>query len=242
MGRGRKVGFVTMGEAGAAARIRSIGIGMLGYAFMGKAHSNAYKKITYMTWPPPLAPRLVSICGRNEKALAGTLSPLRSTAPRARSRSTWSASTNSKCTSPARGQGERHRGFAPCSSPRLPTRSGSTGGLTATSSDGRTPWFTRPITCSPALPRTATCGHTEPPLKMVTGRPRSATPSCARRSAGGVRSSGIGEGGEVRRNIPRRTRPAGIRWCWAPEARARPQVRVRCPRRRRPIASTSCDE
>ena len=71
MARGRKVGFVTMGEAGAAARIRSIGIGMLGYAFMGKAHSNAYKKITYMTWPPPLAPRLVSICGRNEKALAG---------------------------------------------------------------------------------------------------------------------------------------------------------------------------
>ena len=27
---------------------------MLGYAFMGKAHSNAFKKIAYMTWPPPL--------------------------------------------------------------------------------------------------------------------------------------------------------------------------------------------
>ena len=37
-----------------------IGIGMLGYAFMGKAHSNAFKKISYITWPPPLATRL---CG-----------------------------------------------------------------------------------------------------------------------------------------------------------------------------------
>ena len=37
-----------------------IGVGMLGYAFMGKAHSNAFKKIAYMTWPPPLVPRLSS--------------------------------------------------------------------------------------------------------------------------------------------------------------------------------------
>ena len=33
---------------------------MLGYAFMGKAHSNAYRKIAYMTWPPPLMPKLVA--------------------------------------------------------------------------------------------------------------------------------------------------------------------------------------
>src|SRR6266536_788269 len=46
-----------------------IGIGMLGYAFMGKAHSNAFKKIAYMTWPPPLVPRLVGIAGRNEEAV-----------------------------------------------------------------------------------------------------------------------------------------------------------------------------
>ena len=39
--------------------IREIGVGMLGYAFMGKAHSNAFRKIDYMTWPPPLRPRLV---------------------------------------------------------------------------------------------------------------------------------------------------------------------------------------
>ena len=29
---------------------------MLGYAFMGKAHSNAFRKIAHMTWPPPLRP------------------------------------------------------------------------------------------------------------------------------------------------------------------------------------------
>jgi predicted dehydrogenase len=48
---------------------REIGIGMLGYAFMGKAHANAFRKIEYMTWPPPLRPRLVSIAGRNEQAV-----------------------------------------------------------------------------------------------------------------------------------------------------------------------------
>jgi predicted dehydrogenase len=47
-----------------------IGIGMLGYAFMGKAHSNAFKKIAYMTWPPPLVPRLIGIAGRNEEAVS----------------------------------------------------------------------------------------------------------------------------------------------------------------------------
>src|SRR2546430_5049388 len=47
-----------------------IGVGMLGYAFMGKAHSNAFRKIAYMTWPPPLVPRLVSVAGRDEPAVA----------------------------------------------------------------------------------------------------------------------------------------------------------------------------
>jgi predicted dehydrogenase len=64
-----QVGFVTMGDARAETDIPSIGIGMLGYAFMGKAHTNALKKIAYMTWPPPFAPRLVSISGRNEEAV-----------------------------------------------------------------------------------------------------------------------------------------------------------------------------
>jgi predicted dehydrogenase len=50
--------------------VAEIGVGMLGYAFMGKAHSNAFHKIGYMTWPPPLRPRLVAIAGRNEAAVA----------------------------------------------------------------------------------------------------------------------------------------------------------------------------
>src|ERR1051326_5331172 len=46
-----------------------IGVGMLGYAFMGKAHSNAFRKISYITWPPPLEPLLIGIAGRNEQAV-----------------------------------------------------------------------------------------------------------------------------------------------------------------------------
>jgi predicted dehydrogenase len=42
---------------------------MLGYAFMGKAHSNAFRKISYITWPPPLEPELIGIAGRNEQAV-----------------------------------------------------------------------------------------------------------------------------------------------------------------------------
>ena len=48
-----QVGFVTMGAAATEGDIPSIGIGMLGYAFMGKAHTNALKKIGYITYPPP---------------------------------------------------------------------------------------------------------------------------------------------------------------------------------------------
>jgi predicted dehydrogenase len=62
-----------IGEAArdiAAGEIPTIGVGMLGYAFMGKAHSNALRKIAYMTWPPPLMPRLVAIAGRNEEAVS----------------------------------------------------------------------------------------------------------------------------------------------------------------------------
>jgi predicted dehydrogenase len=55
----------------AEGEIAEIGVGMLGYAFMGKAHSNALRKIGYMTWPPPLRPRLVSIAGRSEEAVRG---------------------------------------------------------------------------------------------------------------------------------------------------------------------------
>ena len=45
-----------------------IGVGMLGYAFMGRAHSNGFKKMPYMIYPPVAIPRLVAVCGRNEAA------------------------------------------------------------------------------------------------------------------------------------------------------------------------------
>jgi predicted dehydrogenase len=50
--------------------VTEIGIGMLGYAFMGKAHSNAFKKIDYMTWPEPIQPLLVGMAGRDEAAVS----------------------------------------------------------------------------------------------------------------------------------------------------------------------------
>jgi len=65
-----EVGFVTMGKTSGGGDVKPIGVGMLGYAFMGKAHSNAYKTLAYMTWPPPLMPQLVAIAGRNEEAVA----------------------------------------------------------------------------------------------------------------------------------------------------------------------------
>jgi predicted dehydrogenase len=46
-----------------------IGVGMLGYAFMGKAHAHAYRTLAYMTWPTPLVPRLVAVAGRDEAAV-----------------------------------------------------------------------------------------------------------------------------------------------------------------------------
>jgi predicted dehydrogenase len=63
-------GFTSMAAAGGGADAPPIGVGMLGYAFMGKAHANAYRKLAYMTWPPPLTPQLVAIAGRNEEAVA----------------------------------------------------------------------------------------------------------------------------------------------------------------------------
>jgi predicted dehydrogenase len=62
--------WTTMGGPKATGEIPQIGVGMMGYAFMGKAHSNAYKTLAYMMYPPPAMPRLVSICGRNEEAAA----------------------------------------------------------------------------------------------------------------------------------------------------------------------------
>src|SRR3954465_15029453 len=62
--------FSSMAGRKAEKEAPTLGIGMLGYAFMGKAHSNALKKLPYMMYPPVATPRLVAIAGRNAEATA----------------------------------------------------------------------------------------------------------------------------------------------------------------------------
>lgn len=62
--------FTSQAGPAASGDIPEVGIGMLGYAFMGKAHSNAFRTIPYMMYPPPAIPRMVSVSGRNESAVA----------------------------------------------------------------------------------------------------------------------------------------------------------------------------
>lgn len=64
-----QVGFVTMAGQKATHKAPEVGVGMFGYAFMGKAHTNAYKKLPYMVYPPPAVPRLVAVAGRNEEGV-----------------------------------------------------------------------------------------------------------------------------------------------------------------------------
>lgn len=66
---GQETGFTTMARARATGQAPQIGVGMLGYGFMGKAHSHAYKTIPHMIYPPPAIPRLVAICGRDQEAV-----------------------------------------------------------------------------------------------------------------------------------------------------------------------------
>ncbi len=49
---------------------QEVGVGVLGYRFMGRAHSNAYHKMPMFFWPPVAQPRLVAMCGRTEDAVA----------------------------------------------------------------------------------------------------------------------------------------------------------------------------
>jgi predicted dehydrogenase len=63
-----EVGFVTMAGPKAEGEAPTLGVGMLGYAFMGKAHTNALKKLPYMMYPPVAIPELVAVCGRNVEA------------------------------------------------------------------------------------------------------------------------------------------------------------------------------
>jgi predicted dehydrogenase len=52
--------------------IRRIGIGVLGYGFMGKVHSNAFLKIPFTYETPPAIPELVAMGGRNKTKLDDT--------------------------------------------------------------------------------------------------------------------------------------------------------------------------
>lgn len=47
----------------------SIGFALLGYGFMGKAHSNALRTIPYIFWDAPARPALVAIAGRTEEGV-----------------------------------------------------------------------------------------------------------------------------------------------------------------------------
>src|ERR671922_57076 len=60
-----EVGFVTMGKTAGDAEVKAIGVGMLGYAFMGKAHSNAYKTLAYVTWQRVAATGVKHMCAFN---------------------------------------------------------------------------------------------------------------------------------------------------------------------------------
>lgn len=66
----KKVGFLGMGDVEIQRVPKEIGVGMLGYAFMGKAHSNGYLKMPYFFYPPPAKPKLVAVAGRKMTAVA----------------------------------------------------------------------------------------------------------------------------------------------------------------------------
>jgi predicted dehydrogenase len=62
-------GLSSSTAAGCADGVPSIGVGMLGHGFMGKAHSSAYRTIPHLT-RPPLVPRLVLVAGRSTEKVA----------------------------------------------------------------------------------------------------------------------------------------------------------------------------
>jgi predicted dehydrogenase len=59
---------------GGVAR-RTLGIGMVGYAFMGRAHSQAWRTVGHF-FDLPLTPRLAAICGRDQAAVAAAAARL----------------------------------------------------------------------------------------------------------------------------------------------------------------------
>jgi predicted dehydrogenase len=53
---------------GDAAARRTLGVGMVGYAFMGRAHSQAWRTVGHF-FDLPFAPRMAAICGRDRAAV-----------------------------------------------------------------------------------------------------------------------------------------------------------------------------
>jgi predicted dehydrogenase len=49
---------------------RTLGIGVLGYGAMGRAHSSAFRRLPQVFSPLPLEPRLVAVAGRSEEKVA----------------------------------------------------------------------------------------------------------------------------------------------------------------------------
>jgi predicted dehydrogenase len=70
MAEEKKVGFVAMASEKTVGEIPEIGVGMIGHAFMGKAHSNGWIQMPYIFWPPAAIPKLVKICGIPESEVA----------------------------------------------------------------------------------------------------------------------------------------------------------------------------
>ncbi|MDP8939531.1 MAG: Gfo/Idh/MocA family oxidoreductase, partial [Actinomycetota bacterium] len=52
-----------------------IGVGLVGYRFMGRVHSNAYRQVACFFDVDP-APRMRAICGRNEEAVSAAADAL----------------------------------------------------------------------------------------------------------------------------------------------------------------------
>lgn len=49
---------------------REVGVGMLGYGFMGRAHAGAYRAVRHLPVRPPVLPHLVSVGGRREREVS----------------------------------------------------------------------------------------------------------------------------------------------------------------------------
>jgi predicted dehydrogenase len=62
--------FVPVTDAPGTGDVPDLNVGLLGYNFMAKAHSNAYKTIPYIYWPPAARPHLLAIGGRTEDRVA----------------------------------------------------------------------------------------------------------------------------------------------------------------------------